>query len=214
MGETTQCVWCGKELTARQVKADGRFCGTSCSAKWRMRQPEILAKVHSPEVAAKRGKKKSAWLHSGTPEANAEMERIRTLNPTDSPEVRAKISATLRAMGHRPKARGGNGRGPTLAQKVLWELLGEGWYLEYPVTLGPKLPGYPTCYKVDIGNPSAMVAVEVDGPSHHSRKAEDLKRDAKLRELGWTVLRFWNQEVLASALSVVEAIRSASTTCK
>jgi hypothetical protein len=179
-----------------------------------MRQPEIVAKVHSPEVAAKRGQKRREWFAAGSPKAEAERERIRTLNPTDRPEVRAKISATLRAMGHKPSQQGGNGHPIPLPQRLLWELLGDGWYLEYSLSLGPKTTGYPTCYKLDIANPSLMLAVEVDGACHHSRKTLDTKRTVKLETLGWKVLRFWNQEVLSSALSVVETIRSASTTSR
>src|SRR3990167_3219934 len=48
------CEWCGKEFTVQYVQATKtRFCGRSCSAKWRMSQPEYLAKVHTPEVAKK-----------------------------------------------------------------------------------------------------------------------------------------------------------------
>jgi len=179
-----------------------------------MSQPEILAKVHAPEVAARRGKKKSAWLHSDDPKAKKEMERIRQLNPSLRPDVCAKISATLRAMKHRPSVRGGNGRGPTVPQRLLMELLGSGWYMEYAISLGPKKDGYPTCYKVDIGNPSLLLVVEIDGFTHGSRRDQDAKKDRCLAELGWRVLRFSNREVLSSALLVVEKIRSLSMTSK
>ena len=52
------CAWCAKPFTTNT--RDQRFCGRSCSAKWRMRQPEIIAKVHAPEVAAKRGERASS----------------------------------------------------------------------------------------------------------------------------------------------------------
>jgi len=88
--------------------------------------------------------------------------------------------------------------------------------MEYAISLGPRTEGYPTCYKVDIGNPTLMLAIEVDGNSHQmvSRHEEDQRREAKLADLGWQVLRFSNQTILASALSVVEAIQSLSTTSK
>ena len=43
-----------------------------------------------------------------------------------------------------------------------------------------------------------IVGIEVDGSQHarHPKAAEDILRDNKLRELGWTVLRFWNDDVL------------------
>ena len=211
MARTRRCEWCGVTFSVGPGQTYKRFCDRSCSAKWRMRQPEILAKVHAPEVAALRGQKRSAWLRSGDPKAEKEIARITKLNPSKRPEVRAKISATLRAIGHRPTIRGGNGRGPTLPQRVLAELLGGGWYPEYAVSLGRKTKGYPTCYKVDLGNPSLMLAVEIDGFSHGARRAEDEKKDAALAARGWRVLRFLNQEVLSSAQSVAERIRSVST---
>lgn len=43
---------------------------------------------------------------------------------------------------------------------------------------------------VDFGNPVAKVALECDGYAFHLDKAKDAARDARLRELGWTVYRF------------------------
>lgn len=192
-----QCAWCGKEFTLRYVQeAQRRFCGTSCSAKWRMSQPEILAKVHAPAVARKRGDKRHAWFAAGSPAAEAERERIRALNPTKRPEVRAKISRTLEAMHHGPFARGGNGQGLTAPQRILLGTLGAGWVAEFALSLGQRTPGYPTHYKLDIAHPVRGIAIEVDGNSHYTRRALDAKKDAKLATLGWTVLRFWNRDIL------------------
>ena len=51
---------------------------------------------------------------------------------------------------------------------------------------------------VDFACPERRLIVEVDGSQHarHPKAAEDILRDNKLRELGWTVLRFWNDDVL------------------
>ena len=41
------CEWCGKEFIAKRKMSKGkprRFCGRSCSAKWRMSQPEYKRK--------------------------------------------------------------------------------------------------------------------------------------------------------------------------
>ena len=62
-------------------------------------------------------------------------------------------------------------------------------------TRKPRGSGYPTCYKVDIGNETLRVAIEVDGQSHYSRRSLDAKKDKLLRGLGWTVLRFSNKQV-------------------
>jgi very-short-patch-repair endonuclease len=66
----------------------------------------------------------------------------------------------------------------------------------FSVSLGRLTHGYPSHYKIDIAEPKQKIAIEVDGNSHHSRKALDTKKDAKLRSLGWIVLRFWNRDIL------------------
>ena len=50
-------------------------------------------------------------------------------------------------------------------------------------------------YIVDFACPAHKIIVEVDG-SHHADLPADEVRDATLRSFGWTVLRFWNDDVL------------------
>ena len=76
------------------------------------------------------------------------------------------------------------------------DALGAGWRAEFPLSLGPRTPGYPTHYKIDLALPERKIAVEVDGFSHGSRRDQDEKKEAKLRSLGWIVLRFSNRDIL------------------
>lgn len=127
-----------------------------------------------------------------------------------NPETRAKVSATLIAMGHQPILRGGNGRGPTTAEMRLAEALGWRTNVIYCVGLG-KFRGYPTSYKIDVGNEALRIAIEIDGSSHSSEKvkAADRKKQALLTSRGWTVLRFTNAEVmnrLEECLSTISAL--------
>ena len=181
-----------------------------------MKNPEILAKVHNDIVHKKAGESLRKFYASGSAKAEAMKDRIRSLNPTSDPNVRAKISITLRRIHHKPPQQGGNGRPMPLPQKILLELLGEAWVAEYAISLGKRTEGYPTCYKVDLGNPSSMIAIEIDGFSHvaEKRKFLDMKKEDKLNSLGWKVLRFTNKEVLSSALEVVGKVQSLVTTCK
>lgn len=208
------CAWCGAPFTKptaqRQRKA--RFCDRSCSARWRMSDPERVAKLHTAEVRAKRGDSISAWYASGSPSALANIEQIRRRNPMSDPDVRAKVSRRLRAMGHRPSVRGGNGQGLTLPQSMMLAALGEGWAAEFSVSLGPRTPGYPTHYKLDLAHAERRVGIELDGSSHYSRRALDQKKDAALASRGWTVLRFWNPEILDWIGSGMPTGHSVSTT--
>ena len=92
--------------------------------------------------------------------------------------------------------RGGNGTGLTEPQAFMMDVLGAGWIAEFALSLGQRQAGYPTHYKLDLANPALKIGVELDGNSHYARKAQDEKKDAKLASLGWTVLRFWNRDIL------------------
>jgi hypothetical protein len=136
-------------------------------------------------------------------------KRMKERNPMHNPDARAKVSATLKAMGWGPPERGGNGRGLTEPQAILSELLD--WPTEVVVcTKMPRGSGYPTNYKLDIGDPDLMVGIEIDGFSHCSRQrqAQDAKKDELLSSLGWTVLRFTNEEVMGDLAGCARTVVS------
>lgn len=63
-------------------------------------------------------------------------------------------------------------------------------------------------YIVDFACPAHRLVVEVDG-SHHGEDClaeADAARTDKLRQLGWTVLRFWNDDVLRDINGVCDHI--------
>jgi hypothetical protein len=73
----------------------------------------------------------------------------------------------------------------------------------------PRGTGYPTCYKIDLGDEFYKVGVEVDGNSHYGvRKVQDNKKDLFLQERGWTILRFKNKEVENNLRACVDSINS------
>jgi very-short-patch-repair endonuclease len=52
--------------------------------------------------------------------------------------------------------------------------------------------------------------VEADGGQHAEREAYDQQRDRWLRSRGFTVLRFWNDQILRETPAVLEAIVAAA----
>jgi hypothetical protein len=137
--------------------------------------------------------------------------RMTANNPMHREEIRNKVRATLQAMGHAPTVRGGNGSGPTHPQRLLAESLG--WPMEYVVkTHLPKINALhvPTSYKLDIANPTCLIAIEVDGTSHVtlSRQAQDRKKEQVLAGLGWTIVRFTNKEVMEHLQECVQMVWS------
>lgn len=211
------CAWCQKRVA---VHHRNRFCGRSCSAKWRMTQPEVRAKVYTQETALKISQGRVAYLRGGSAGALATLARIAAFNKGRQlpVAVRAKVSAALRARKWKPPVQGGNGKPLPVPHQRLWTALGHEWEPDFPVALKAhgfyQIDGYPTCYKIDLAHVTSKLAIEVDGYSHASRRALDEKKTRVLSAIGWTVLRFTNQEVLSSLDSVVERVRLHSMTCK
>ena len=186
----SNCVICQKEIQPKPYKGwkPGRLCGSKeCKGK--------LSRQTIRNTFAK---------HDG------QITKYRTSNGMHNPKVRELVSTKLRAMGWKPPVRGGNGKGPTTTQLALAAALG--WDMEVAIpTKQPRSEGvYPSCYKVDIGNNTLKVAIEVDGNSHNvlKRKAQDVKKDEFLRSIGWTVLRFTNKQVAGHLEDCVQTVLS------
>jgi hypothetical protein len=195
-----QCAFCGKTFTPKQsAQKWQRFCGRGCSASWRMRQPEIRSRLYTVERSIKISERLAKFYRGGSPEAQAQIERIRALNPMlDKTSVQKMIETKTRTGTlRRAPPQGGNGHPlPLPVRHVLRGLSGD-WIPEYAVSLGRRKHGFPTCYKLDIANPDTRIGLEIDGGSHSGkRKALDRKKDTALASLGWKVLRFSNKEVL------------------
>ncbi|MGB6056258.1 MAG: endonuclease domain-containing protein [Burkholderiaceae bacterium] len=62
-------------------------------------------------------------------------------------------------------------------------------------------------YIVDFICHEIQLVIEVDGGQHQEAAEYDRRRDAWLRERGYQVLRFWNNEVMQQTDGVLEAIR-------
>ena len=119
-------------------------------------------------------------------------------NCMSSPEVREKVSATLRASGHAPKVRGGNGQ-LTEPQKRLLDRMGDGWVAEFAVPVSKhKSHCLPKHLKIDVAQPCLMIAIELDGQSHRSpnRRQQDSRKMTYLAQNGWFVFRITNQRAI------------------
>lgn len=203
------CTMCKKELAWDSLTKSqkdcfhrrGRvYCSTDCSQEYSRR-------ISSETMAATNRKYAS--------------ERMKKNNPMKSDAARLKMSDTLRNIGHRPPEIKGNGRGLTVPQSMLIDAL-EAYspIPEYAVgTKGyPKSFGCADGYKIDIAISELRLAIEVDGGSHRAleRKAEDMKKTTFLESQGWTVLRFWNEEILEDlnhcVLTAVSTISKLKTT--
>jgi very-short-patch-repair endonuclease len=90
----------------------------------------------------------------------------------------------------------------TECERLLWSQLRahrlQGFKFKRQQPIGP--------YIVDFVCFEARCIIEADG-GHHSEQAEyDAQRDNWLRSQGFTVLRFWNNDILSNTDGVVERI--------
>lgn len=116
-------------------------------------------------------------------------------NPMSRPENVEKMRDKLK--GRTFLARGGNSK-LTRQQLLVADSLG----LPTEVAIATRevkahFESLPPCYKVDIASVPHRLAIEIDGNSHRLKKWKflDQRKTAVLTALGWTVIRFWNEEV-------------------
>jgi very-short-patch-repair endonuclease len=64
-------------------------------------------------------------------------------------------------------------------------------------------------YVVDFVCLEEKLIIELDGGQHAENQEYDQERDSWLRSQGYTVLRFWNNELMNETDSVLERIRLA-----
>lgn len=158
------------------------YCSKSC-AKKAMHAKNPALRRHSGALLASVNKGKPAWNN-----------KIPMREST-----RSKLSKIIKQKGDRLRPyRGGNGRGMSPCETLLQQVLPSTFFWNYSIpTKQKRSDGYPHCYKVDFGNPSQKIAIEVDGASHQTRtgKERDSKKTSLLQSLGWRVLRISNQTV-------------------
>jgi very-short-patch-repair endonuclease len=91
---------------------------------------------------------------------------------------------------------------PTDAEQFLWK------YLRLKQMEGLKFRRQQPIdnYIVDFICLEKRIIIEVDGGQHATQKDDDTVRDKYLRQQGFHVLRFWNNEVLQNINGVLEDI--------
>ena len=93
---------------------------------------------------------------------------------------------------------------PTDSERKLWAILRRrqlgGWYFRRQHPIPP--------YIADFACIETKLVVETDG-GQHAGSGHDLARDRHLRQHGWRILRFWNNDVLSNPEGVARMIGEA-----
>jgi len=137
---------------------------------------------------------------------------MRERNPMREAATVAKMASSLQGRTWLSQ-RGGRGR-LTAPQLVLAKRLALPTEFTIPTRpVAHLFASLPNWYAVDLACPPAMLAIEVDGNTHRTKRWRylDRRKTEVLEALGWSVLRFWNHEVLTETDRVVAEIRSCIT---
>ena len=228
-----RCKLCGKQINpnlANWQRKRKKYCSPECTkiaASQRMKNnPSGWAGMHSKKSREKaRIGIKIGW-EKMEPEIKKRMaleasQRMLKNNPSHNPKNIEKAKSTKRLNGtlHIWKGkRGGNGS-LTAPQQLLACALG--WPMEVTVKTTPtivpegrrrnylKKKNLPTCYKIDVANPELKIGIEVDGDGHKSKENTliDQKKTKILRQKGWKILRFTNQEIMNNISKVLVEVK-------
>nr|WP_246663129.1 DUF559 domain-containing protein [Pseudolabrys sp. FHR47] len=90
---------------------------------------------------------------------------------------------------------------PTDAETTMWRLLRDRRLIGVKFRRQAPVEGY----ILDFVFFDRKIVIEIDG-SHHFQSSRDEERDRILRELGFQVVRYWNNEVLQTPNAVLEDI--------
>jgi very-short-patch-repair endonuclease len=139
-------------------------------------------------------------------------------NPVNKKGVIEKMSASLRRIGHKPYMQGGNGKPATEAQLMMYNALSkydQSFEMEVIEKTGKLRQQFksPNHYKIDIASRRLMVAIEVDGYTHSSKKIQecDQRKEQLLVLRGWTVLRFTNFQIQSELQNCVRKVLSTTS---
>ncbi|MBW4677760.1 MAG: endonuclease domain-containing protein [Desmonostoc geniculatum HA4340-LM1] len=198
------CLWCGQSFQMRQNKSVNqkrKFCSKSCANTMKANQPQ--------ERERSRQRVKFAYLSNIGRKRPDASQRMRENNPTKNPATLLKMSLSMK--GKTFLARGGNSKITEPQMKLATALLLTD-YIEYPISTSSVkhlFPSLPPCYKVDIAYPEKKLVIEVDGKTHKLKKQKflDKRKTEVLNALGWSVLRFWNEEILNDLESVLLKVK-------
>lgn len=195
------------------VSAKCRQCGTDFVLT-KPQRSELRSGIRSSFFCSKTCR--SIWTISQPGQQEIRQQAVREKRQAfdflNTPEAIKKRTETLQKVG----VKGGIHRGPSQPQETLANALG--LPMEFKVKSGkPRSEGFKAVYSLDIAAPEAKLAIEIDGRDHRYSKAaeKDRKKERVLADLGWTVLRFTNEQVMddldgcvKQVLAMVESLKA------
>jgi hypothetical protein len=216
------CEICGtvRMMRLRKGRPPSKYCSQPCQRKGSAKTREVQEVEKTCPTCLKSFKTKPGYKteycsalcgQRSEKKRTLSSKRMRVSNPMKDESVRQAVSERMKGIDPFKDNRGGNGRGPTKAEKSLAEV-GQ-FKMGHIVKTGHcrNGSGYPISYKLDLAWPSLKITVEVDGPSHQSLRVQeaDRRKESFLRSKGWKVFRVSNEEALSQPENALARIKEA-----
>lgn len=196
-----KCEYCGKELNDKQIKNKNRFCGNSCSAKWRVSKIGLpkMTDEQKKELAEKnRIEMRKRWMNKEFRENNH--NRMTKDNPMWKDDIKEKAVETRKLNCSYTNNFNFCGNGfiskvEQIAGNILIPLGFEFNKIFGTKTFRDLYPerNYAKNYKPDFYKDG--IIIEIDGDSHKQQRAIDRKKEEFFKLLGIKTFRFSNDFV-------------------
>lgn len=214
--QVTNCLLCNKELTKQQLYEVKRgkqkgYCSKACSSKSQERREERVC-INCGNLFLE---KPHYLKNTCSMECKNKIHSKYQIGRVLSEDTKKKVSDSLKRIKHKPYLQGGNGRGATKEQLLLYNELtvsNDSFQMEFIVVTNKKNVPFkvPYHYKIDIASKIHMIAIEINGGSHNSQKVKECDERKKLflNSKGWKVLSFSNKDVLENAEQIASNVLS------
>jgi hypothetical protein len=126
--------------------------------KWRFTLPGTREKMYTKERNKKISEGQKIFFTSGSDSAKRQIARLVAMKPmqNEDSKQRMRLTKVLNGTLHRAPIQGGNGKPIPIPVQMLLDVLGQDWKPEHAVSLGKRIPNYPTNYKFYSHNDSPI----------------------------------------------------------
>lgn len=211
------CERCGKEFeTPRNHQ---RFCSKSCSSRSRRVSEETRKKLsrittYNLKNNEELRKKMREGVWNNTQHQKKSSERMKKNNPIKNNIVREKMISTLKQTQRNCFNNCGNGHISHVESVIMNDMTKLGFVYNLPINTRTAREMFPEkryaySYKPDFVHVGLKLCVEIDGTNHTiPREIErDKKKEECLEFLGYSTIRFTNEQVINEYEYVLNCIR-------
>lgn len=216
------CERCGKEFeTPRNHQ---RFCSRSCAQRGKKVSKETRKKLSEKTTYnlknnedLRRKMRDRVW--GNVQHQSKSSERMKTNNPMKNDVARKKMVSTLKQNQRNCFNNCGNGHISYVESLLMDDMIKLGFVYNLPINTRAARERFPEKryaynYKPDFVHVEFKLCVEIDGTNHTTSKEieRDKKKEDCLEFLGYTTIRFTNEQIINEYAYVLNCIRKELST--